>query len=141
MLKVIALDLEGTLISNAVSQIPRPHLFEFLERCKSITCRVVMFTTINEELFRKIASMLVLEGVAPEWFKEIEYINWRGKTKNLEFIPNSEVDSSILVDDFYAYIKDGQEANWVEIKQFSYPYSDDDQELKIALDKLREFKT
>jgi len=30
MIKVITLDLEGTLISNAMSQIPRPGLFEFL---------------------------------------------------------------------------------------------------------------
>src|SRR5262245_4845907 len=30
-LEVLALDLEGTLPSNAVSQIPRPGLHEFLE--------------------------------------------------------------------------------------------------------------
>ena len=30
-IQVIALDLEGTLISNAHSQIPRPGLYRFLE--------------------------------------------------------------------------------------------------------------
>jgi hypothetical protein len=32
-IKVIALDLEGTLISNARRQIPRPGLYQFLEAC------------------------------------------------------------------------------------------------------------
>jgi hypothetical protein len=139
MLKVISLDLEGTLISNAVSQIPRPGLFEFLESCKMITERVVIFTTVKEDRFRIIARALVLEGVAPEWFQDIEYINWQGKTKNLKFIPNSNIDSSILVDDFHSYIENGQEANWVEIKQFSHPYADNDRELKIVLNKLLDF--
>jgi hypothetical protein len=30
---VLAVDLEGTLISNTMSQIPRPGLFMFLSRC------------------------------------------------------------------------------------------------------------
>jgi hypothetical protein len=37
---VIALDLEGTLISNAVSQFPRPGLYSFLEYCSKNFCRV-----------------------------------------------------------------------------------------------------
>jgi hypothetical protein len=32
-ISVLALDLEGTLISNAVSQFPRPGLLAFLECC------------------------------------------------------------------------------------------------------------
>lgn len=31
----LALDLEGTLISNAVSQISRPGLYSFLEYCRN----------------------------------------------------------------------------------------------------------
>jgi len=80
MIKIIALDLEGTLISNAMSQISRPYLYEFLQDCKEITDRVVMFTTVKEEKFREIARLLVFENKAPEWFPEIEYINWEGKT-------------------------------------------------------------
>ena len=55
MIEVIALDLEGTLISNAISQIPRPGLNKFLELCRSITNRVVIFTAVKEEVFRGIA--------------------------------------------------------------------------------------
>ena len=133
MLKVIALDLEGTLISNAMSQIPRPGLYEFLEGCKSITSRVVMYTTVNQDRFRKIANLLVEEGVAPDWFRSIEYISWEGKTKDLTLIPNNELESSVLVDDFHVYVHEGQESRWVEIKQFAHPYSENDKELELTL--------
>jgi len=56
-MKVLARDLEGTLISNAVSQIARPGLFEFLEDCRKLFPRVVMFTSVNEDRFRSIASL------------------------------------------------------------------------------------
>src|SRR5690606_39462147 len=69
VLTVIALDLEGTLISNAMSQLPCPGLYGFLEGCRSICNRVVMFTTVNEVTFREIAALLVAEGTAPSWFK------------------------------------------------------------------------
>jgi predicted HAD superfamily phosphohydrolase YqeG len=51
----IALDLEGTLISNAVSQFPRPGLFAFLEYCYQNFVRLVIFTAVNEVRFRSIA--------------------------------------------------------------------------------------
>ena len=57
MSKVIALDIEGTLISNAMSQFPRPRLHDFLVSCKEITDRVVIFTTVPEPLFREIANL------------------------------------------------------------------------------------
>jgi hypothetical protein len=50
----IALDLEGTLISNAVSQFPRPGLFTFLEYCHKSFDRLVIFTAVNEVRFRSI---------------------------------------------------------------------------------------
>jgi hypothetical protein len=54
----IALDLEGTLISNAVSQFPRPGLFTFLEYCHQNFDRVVIFTAVNEVRFRSISRTL-----------------------------------------------------------------------------------
>ena len=41
---VVAIDLEGTLISNAVSQFPRPGLYYFLEYCYKNFDRLVIFT-------------------------------------------------------------------------------------------------
>ncbi len=141
MLKVIALDLEGTLISNAMSQIPRPGLFDFLVGCKSITERVVIYTTVKEDRFRKIADLLVSESLVPKWFAKIEYVNWEGKTKDLSLIPNSEVTSSVLVDDFHIYVHEGQESQWVEIAQFDHPYPESDDELEVILNKLNTMRT
>ena len=45
---VIALDLEGTLISNAVSQFPRPGLYSFLEYCQENFSRIVIFTAVKD---------------------------------------------------------------------------------------------
>ena len=42
--KVLALELEGTLISNAVSQIAWPGLFDFLEDCRKLFPRIVIRT-------------------------------------------------------------------------------------------------
>lgn len=133
---VLALDLEGTLISNAMSQIPRPGLHHFLDRCTLLFPRMVMFTTVQENKFRQIAKLLVEENVVPHWFLDIEYINWRGETKNLEFIPAALVSDIVLVDDFEKYLHPGQEEQWMQIDYFDYPYSNEDTGLFTVLQKL-----
>jgi len=143
MLKVIALDLEGTLISNAMSQITRPDLFEFLEKCKSICDRIVIYTAVSEERFRNIANLLVAEKTVPSWFSDIEYIEWDRVTKNLLFIPNIQsIEDAVLIDDYQAYVHPGQESRWIEIKQFEHPYLDTDKELKsVLIDLIKYIKT
>ncbi len=74
MIKVLALDLEGTLISNAMSQIPRPRLYTFLTEVKQMFPRIVIFTAVKEDKFRDIANMLGNEGSVPKWFATIDYI-------------------------------------------------------------------
>lgn len=134
---VLALDLEGTLISNAMSQIPRPGLYDFLEEVKALFPRVVMYTTVKEDRFRDIAALLVSENLAPDWFRIIEFIHWHGKTKDLSFIPDARIDESLLVDDFEMYVHPGQEDRWVPIKFFDYPYPDDDTGLFDIIEELR----
>jgi hypothetical protein len=119
---VLALDLEGTLISNAMSQIPRPGLYEFLTRCSELFPRVVIFTTVSEERFRSIARLLVGEKFAPPWFADIEHISWHGETKDLSFIPGVQPLDALLVDDFEKYVHPGQESQWLQIDYFDYPY-------------------
>jgi len=131
-IKVLALDLEGTLISNAMSQIPRPGLFQFLSRCRELFPRVVIFTTVREERFRNIAQLLVEEGAAPAWFTSIEYVTWQGQTKDLSFIPGIEVEEALLVDDYEIYVHPGQEAQWMQVKYFDSPYDPSD----VGLDEL-----
>ena len=136
-LSVLALDLEGTLISNAVSQIPRPGLFNFLEGCRDLFSRIVMFTTVNETRFRAIASVLIQERAAPAWFAQLEYVSWTGATKDLALIRNAAVENCLLVDDFEAYVHPGQQAQWICIESFSHPYEASDTELVAVLEKLR----
>lgn len=135
---VLALDLEGTLISNAMSQIPRPNLFEFLARCHALFPRVVMFTTVKEPRFRDIARLLVEEGHAPAWFEHIEYVVWECKTKDLNFIPGAEPHEAWLVDDFERYVHPGQETRWLQVEYFDHPYAATDTGLKKMLTRLEQ---
>lgn len=135
-IKVLALDLEGTLISTAVSQFPRPHLKHFLECCQGMFERLVVFTTVNEPRFRTIAATLAAEGAVPGWFQEIEFVHWSGPTKDLAFIPACEAGEALLLDDLEAYVHPGQLDRWVRIKQFEPPYVAEDSELLRVLEEL-----
>ncbi|MEM9530895.1 MAG: NIF family HAD-type phosphatase [Pseudomonadota bacterium] len=137
-IKVIALDLEGTLVSNAMSQIPRPGLFTFLEGCAALAGEVVAFTTVREPPFREVAGLLVKEQLAPPWFETIRYVEWQGKTKNLEHVQTAAVEECLLVDDYEVYVHPGQESQWVPIAEFQSPYPDDDRELEKTLATLRQ---
>jgi NLI interacting factor-like phosphatase len=132
----IALDLEGTLISNAVSQFPRPGLFTFLEYCHQNFYRLVIFTAVNEVRFRSIARTLAEAGDVPAWFVDLEYINWHGTYKDLSFIPQATIDRTILIDDRIEYIHPDQKDRWLEIPGYEYPYPDDDRELDRIMEKL-----
>jgi len=133
---ILALDLEGTLISNAASQIPRPGLFPFLEWCRGAFARIVMFTTVDEARFRKIAALLVDEGLAPPWFSQLEYVPWTGGVKDLAFVADAHVQDVLLVDDHVGYVHPDQMSQWVEVECFSYPYSDQDAGLEHVLGRL-----
>jgi hypothetical protein len=133
---ILALDLEETLISNAVSQFPRPGLYSFLEFCHNNFFRLVIFTTAQELQFRKIAIILAELNKVPKWFPDLEYINWHGKYKDLSFIPNKKSDRVILIDDMEEYIKPEQKNSWFYIPGYHYPYPDDDSELKKVINKL-----
>lgn len=135
-IKVLALDLEGTLISNAVSVFPRPHLKLFLDRSRGMFERLVVFTTVSESRFRTIATTLASEGVVPSWFRELEYVDWSGPTKDLAFIPTCDAGEALLLDDLEAYVHPGQLERWVRIHQFEPPYAETDAELLRVLKGL-----
>lgn len=134
---ILALDLEGTLISNAISQIPRPGLYQFLEEARSCFDQLVMFTTVPEERLRAIAALLVAEGSAPAWFTSLRYVEWSGKTKDLRFV-SPDCGGALLLDDHGAYVHPGQEDMWVEIPLFGSPYPSNDDGLALALGRLRD---
>ncbi|WP_329752817.1 NIF family HAD-type phosphatase [Stenotrophomonas maltophilia] len=127
----LAMDLEGTLISNAVSQIARPGLLTFLEYVRLEFNHLVIFTTVPEPLARKICSLLVAEGVAPTWFAQLPYVNWHGSTKDLRFV-TPDPTQALLLDDHGPYVHPGQQGSWIEVPLFVSPYADNDKGLELA---------
>lgn len=130
----IALDLEGTLISNAMSCFPRPGLRAFLDTCRNRFDRVVLFTAVDAARVRAIVEVLAGEGSAPAWFAECEIVAWSGPYKDIRFIPDADIAGTLLVDDIEAYVHPNQKHRWIPIKAFDPPYDDGDRELeRIAL--------
>lgn len=131
----IALDLEGTLIQDQFTPDARPHLHRFLEVCQSIG-RVVMMTTVPEEKFREIARILVEQEKAPEWFPDLEYINWQRPYKDLRFIPDINPQECVLVDDYEGYVHPEQTEQWLQLETFFE--LDDDHELLRVQELIRQ---
>ena len=135
--RTLALDLEGTLISNAMSCFPRPGLRSFLEQAGELFPRVVMFSAVAEPRLRAILQLLAAEGAAPPWLAACECVPWEGEVKDLRFIPGAAVAETLLVDDLEAYILPEQREQWVPIAPFASPYPDTDRELTRIAALLR----
>ena len=134
---VLALDLEGTLISNAVSCFPRPGLRQFLDFCHAHFKRVVIFTTVSERRGRAVIAALIADGIAPAWMGDAEFVRWFGNVKDLRFIKGTEVGNVLLVDDLQTYVHPEQRAQWVPIDLFAAPYPESDRELERVTAELR----
>ena len=134
--KVLCLDLEGTLISTAVSQFPRPFLREFLDGCRQLFERIAIYTSVPEQCFRTIAALLVEEGAAPTWFLDVEYVEWHGPIKDLAFVPEAAESEILLVDDTPSVVHPDQRARWIPVVPFDAPYLLSDDELMRSLQEL-----
>jgi hypothetical protein len=140
--KTLALDLEGTLISNAVSAFPRSGLFDFLVFCRDTFDRVVIFTSVPLTTARRLMGILAAEGSTPAWFADLDVtVCERHMQKDLELIgPPGDV---WLVDDQEAYVLPGQRNQWIPIHEFMPPFTQADRELARIkaelLDKLPKF--
>ncbi len=126
----IALDLEGTLISNAVSQFPRSGLRGFLDFCAKRFDRVCIYTAVRDEVAVPIIKTMVDEENAPSWILQSELIQWDRTVKDLTNIPNSEIMDCLIVDDNPDYIVDSQVSQWIQIEKYSSPYPETDRELQ-----------
>lgn len=138
-LQTIALDLEGTLISNVVSQFPRPGLYGFLEVARRSCSRLLVFTAVRQPLFREVAATLVAEGAAPLWFADLECWTLAGEFKDLSLIPGVEVKHAVLIDDLEAYVHPAQRDRWIRIRQFD-PLDENDLELARVGELLRSWR-
>lgn len=134
---IVALDLEGTLISNAVTQFPRPGLRAFVEFCLDHFERVVVMTAVSETRARAILDLLLSEGqLPPEFADRWEWVEWHGKHKDLRFVRHSRWRDVLLVDDRVEYVAPGQRSQWVRVREFFDPRVDDEGELERVAKEL-----
>ncbi|QJW94536.1 NIF family HAD-type phosphatase [Frigoriglobus tundricola] len=115
-LRVLALDLERTLISDANSVAPRPGLVKFLAFCHDRFERVVLFTTVEEADAQSALDQLVDRGQVPaELLAPLKCVTWTGEYKDLGFIADAVPEDVLLVDDDGGWVRPGQRDQWVAI--------------------------
>lgn len=132
MKPLLCLDLEGTLISNAISQIPRPGLYSFLEEVCQL-CDLMIYTSVNRERVDIIRNLLIGEENAPDWFKYLPVIRPR---KTLKPKSACRRDDAFLLDDQPSVVAPGEEDWLIQIPEFSPPYSEEDRALNDALEDI-----
>ncbi|WP_150912547.1 NIF family HAD-type phosphatase [Marinobacter halotolerans] len=132
MKPLLCLDLEGTLISNAISQIPRPGLYNFLTEV-AVLCDLVLYTSVSEDRAQAIQRMLVCEEVAPTWFANLDIIRPAGTLK-----PKSACgrEDAFLLDDQEGVIAPGEHNWWIRINEYLPPYYEDDRALHRVLGEI-----
>jgi len=115
-LRVLALDLERTLISDANSANSRPGLAAFLAFCHQRFERVVIFTTVEDTDARSALDQLVERGHIPaELVEPLSYVAWTGEYKALEFVTGVVSQEVLLVDDDAGWIRPDQRDRWIAI--------------------------
>lgn len=115
-IRVLALDLERTLIDDARSARPRPGLAAFLAFCEARFGRVALFTTVEEPDAREVVAELGGRGCLPPGFADrLEYVAWTGQYKDLAFVPDATPDEVLLVDDDAAWVRPNQREQWVPV--------------------------
>ena len=129
-LDLLALDLEGTLISNGMSVFPRPGIHAFLELCAAHSHRLVSFTSLSPERARHIAHVLASHNEAPAWFADLDVIEWEGPHKDLRLAHPTCLERAYRLDDYEGYVHPDQRAQWIPVRCFEPPYSANDDELQ-----------
>ena len=137
-LTTIALDLEGTLISNAVSQFPRPGLKTFLQFCRDNFANVYIYTAVRDSMCVPIVKTLIDDDLAPAWFADVPFVQWDRSVKDLANVPNCDHCECLLLDDNRDYVVDSQIDQWIPIDKFQSPYPDTDTELARVQDAISE---
>jgi len=121
-IRVLALDLERTLISDAMNREPRPGLFDFLSFCCDHFERVALFTSVNRaNAFAALQSVAESGEVPQKFLDQVEYIDWDGMYKDLRFVPGAALSEILIIDDDSGWIAPGQESQWLVIAEYD-PY-------------------
>jgi hypothetical protein len=133
MKPLLCLDLEGTLISNAVSQLPRPGLYAFLQKVRELF-DLVLYTSVSSKRASEIQQLLVSEDLVPAWFANLDIIRPEKTIKPKSACGRKD---AFLLDDQPGVIAPGEDDWWIPIAEYLPPYSDDDQQLADSLDRLQ----
>ena len=134
-LRVLALDLERTLVDNAFSGRPRPGLRSFLTFCQGRFERVVMFTTVEEADAREVLAELNRIGkFPPGLFDRLEFVNWCGEYKDLAFISGATSDEIVLIDDDAGWVRPDQRARWIPISPWDGGPDDELDRVRMVLE-------
>lgn len=130
--KILALDLEGTIVSNAISRKPRPGLYAFMESCKDAFNEVVLFTAVDAERARDVLLNLAKKCYVPMWVATMPIVLWHeeddipgkhliqlGKFKDLLFVklmfPGVVIPNIWIVDDNRYWVRSHQRRQLIEI--------------------------
>ncbi len=121
--KVLALDMEGTLVSTSKGIQVRPYLWELLSFAYAEFERVVLYTRLSKPAARQIVASLVQNHFAPPVFlQRFEYIE--GPTEYKDLLAISEVDWTevLIVDDNPTNAVPEQQSQWLTLPSFT-PYA------------------
>ncbi|MDK9716868.1 MAG: HAD family hydrolase [Trichlorobacter sp.] len=137
---VIALDLEGTLISHASTMVPRPCLFEFLTFCHQNAGRVVFMSFVDEERGRQILNQMSDQGHMPEWVRSAEYFHAQGGRPGAKDLRQLGVDpeQTLLVDDQPQVLPREQQHRLIRVPEFREPFDDDGAVLNDVMERIRQ---
>jgi hypothetical protein len=129
-IRVLALDLERTLLSDALHREPRPGLYDFLLFCCDRFERVVLFTSVNKPQALAALQECANQGHVPQEFMDrLEYVEWEGMYKDLRFVPNATTSEVLIVDDDGGWIRADQQQQWIGIAEYDpYLVKGEDQE-------------
>jgi hypothetical protein len=121
-IKVLALDLERTLITNCINHRPRPGLYEFLAFCLESFEKVVIFTGVDNGTAREVLQELADKGEIPQEFpRRAKVLDWSGEYKDLKFVPGASIEEILIVDDDESYILADQKSQWIPIQPYDPP--------------------
>lgn len=127
-IKVLALDLERTLISDARTALPRPGLYDFLIFCDENFTRLALFTTVEKPDAFDALEQLESNGHVPSSFLDrLEYVDWYGEHKDLMLVPETKLGEAMLIDDDAGWIRPDQKEWWIPITPWD---GGDDHELQ-----------
>jgi hypothetical protein len=114
--RILALDLERTLISDALHAEPRPGLRAFLTFSADRFERVVLFTCVEQADAWEVLEQLSRSGEVPRnLLDRLEYVAWSGEYKDLNFIPDAVPGEVLLVDDDPGWVRPDQRDRWIAI--------------------------